>query len=428
MTKPAELRLPIGLFRFTLVPLEPLFVPAVNKSNMLRGGFGHVFRRLCCIPQCKETRSCPLAASCPYKIIFEPSPPPGAERLSKNQDIPRPFIFRAPHAQQTRFDKDQRFQFDLILLGRALDFLPYFVLSFRELSSEGLGLNRARCVLQEVRELKLGCNGAAAPLPAGFGVLPRRLGAHASCVPSDNPDTFDTGDPPRTTDPQSEIHVHQVTLAASTVVYSGKDHLFHATSSSDATHWIESRLRSFSAPAALTPEFAGSIATDQLSSCELNTQHLNPNTRHPIPDTRHPTPSADPLRITISFRTPTLLRANGAIIRVPEFHHLFKRLRDRINALSTFFGDGPLEVDFRNLGERAEKIRTVSSQTDWLDRFRRSSKTKQRHELSGFVGQAIYEGTLHDFLPWLAMGELVHVGKHAAWGNGWIEIVTVGEG
>jgi hypothetical protein len=37
---------------------------------------------------------------------------------------------------------------------------------------------------------------------------------------------------------------------------------------------------------------------------------------------------------------------------------------------------------------------------------------RQRHELSGFIGEAVYEGELEEFLPWLAIGELVHVGKH----------------
>ncbi|MBI3669076.1 MAG: CRISPR system precrRNA processing endoribonuclease RAMP protein Cas6 [Acidobacteria bacterium] len=124
----------------------------------------------------------------------------------------------------------------------------------------------------------------------------------------------------------------------------------------------------------------------------------------------------------IRFRTPTLLRADREVVRRPEFHHVFKRLRDRINALSTFFGEGPLDLDFRELGERAEKVRTVSAQIDWVERFRTSSKTHQRHELSGFVGEATYEGELSEFLPWLALGELVHVGKHTAWGNGWYQL------
>src|SRR6266404_3326021 len=126
----AGCRLPIGLFRFRIAPMQPLLVPAINKGNMLRGGFGHAFRRLCCTPQCTDTRNCPLAASCPYKAVFEPSPPLGAESLSKNQDIPRPFVFRAPQTRQTRFGKSERFEFDLVLIGRALDSLPYFVLSF----------------------------------------------------------------------------------------------------------------------------------------------------------------------------------------------------------------------------------------------------------------------------------------------------------
>jgi CRISPR/Cas system endoribonuclease Cas6 (RAMP superfamily) len=67
----------------------------------------------------------------------------------------------------------------------------------------------------------------------------------------------------------------------------------------------------------------------------------------------------------------------------------------------------------------------VSAQTDWVERFRTSSRTRQRHELSGFVGDTTYEGELREFLPWLALGELAHVGKHTAWGNGWYRVAQV---
>jgi CRISPR/Cas system endoribonuclease Cas6 (RAMP superfamily) len=319
-------KLRIGLLRFSIAPVQPLVVPAVNKANMLRGGFGHAFRCLCCIPQCKDTKACPLAATCPYKAVFEPAPPLGSERLSKNQDIPRPFVFRAPQTPQTRFEPGQTFEFHLVLIGRALDFLPYFVLSFRELAAEGLGLNRARCALERVEQT--GISSKSKP------------------------------------------------------IYSAHDQVFRATESVNADDWIRARLP------------------------ELHASHGQRPTQ----------------RITIRFRTPTLLRADGEVVRRPEFHHVFKRLRDRINALCTFFGDAPLELDFRGLGQRAEKVRTVSARIDWVERYRTSSKTRQRHELSGFVGEATYEGQLEEFLPWLALGELLHVGKHAAWGNGWIEL------
>jgi hypothetical protein len=78
----------IGLFTVRIMPRDLLVVPAV-KDNMLRGAFGKAFRNLCCIPQCKNPATCPVPASCAYKLIFEPSPPLGADRLSKNQDNPK---------------------------------------------------------------------------------------------------------------------------------------------------------------------------------------------------------------------------------------------------------------------------------------------------------------------------------------------------
>jgi CRISPR/Cas system endoribonuclease Cas6 (RAMP superfamily) len=329
----ARHRIPIGLFRFRIAPIQTLFVPSVNKGNMLRGGFGQAFRRLCCVPQCRDSRSCPLNTSCPYREVFEPSPPTGAESLSKNQDIPRPFVFRAPRTQQTRFEKGEPFEFELVLIGRALDFLAYFVLAFRQLAGGGLGLNRAKCNLERVDQIKLNSGQA---------------------------------------DIQNEI------------VYTAHDQLVRATESWAVDEWIENRLQK---------PFA----------CEFD---------------------AVAQRITIQFLTPTFLRADGEVIRRPEFHHLFKRLRDRVNSLSTFFGDGPLDFDFLEFGRRAERVRTVACDVKWVERFRTSSKTRQRHELSGFAGEATYEGHLSELLPWLALGELIHVGKHAAWGNGWYEVST----
>ena len=140
-----------------------------------------------------------------------------------------------------------------------------------------------------------------------------------------------------------------------------------------------------------------------------------------------------PALLTVRFLTPTHLTFEGQVVKRPEFHHLFKRVRDRVNALSSFYGDGPIDADFKGLGERAEKVRTVSSKIEWAERFRTSSKTHQRHELSGFVGECTYEFPPDDyeisnfeFLEWLAFGELVHVGKHSAWGNGWYQLYNGG--
>jgi CRISPR/Cas system endoribonuclease Cas6 (RAMP superfamily) len=372
----------VGVFRFTLNPQETLVVPAVNKTNMLRGAFGTAFRRLCCIPQCRNAHECPLATACPYKQIFEPSPPPDSERLSKSQDVPRPFIFRSPENAKTRFLPGEEFKFELVLIGRELEFLPYFVLSFRELAIQGLGLNRAKCDLHEVKEV----------------------------VNSD----------------QSQL--------ADGPIYNSADQVFHTPKGLDLEQWISNRMSCFlrahrsdqitrSVPAGSgspDPEPALRQAEEPALRCAEE-----PALRCAEVITRSPDLSRlalDCQTLKVSFLTPMLLKAEGSVVRRPEFHYVFKRLRDRINALSVFFGTGPLEVDFAGMGRRAEQVRTVTCNVQWEERFRTSSKTHQRHELSGFTGKAVYEGELQEFLPWLALGELVHVGKHTAWGMGRIAL------
>lgn len=105
---------------------------------------------MCCIPQCNDAKTCPLRSPCPYKTIFEPSPPPDADQLSKNHDIPRPFVICPPQTRQSQYEAGEQFDFGLVLIGPALELFPYFVLSFKELARVGLGLNRAKCILDKV--------------------------------------------------------------------------------------------------------------------------------------------------------------------------------------------------------------------------------------------------------------------------------------
>ena len=130
-------------------------------------------------------------------------------------------------------------------------------------------------------------------------------------------------------------------------------------------------------------------------------------------------------RLRLRLLTPTSLKVDGKVIREPEFHHIFKRVRDRVSSLATFFGSGPLMADFRGLGERAERIATAEAHYEWVELARTSSRTGQRHELSGVIGEATFEGDFQEFLPWLALAEWVHVGRHAAWGNGRVSIEQI---
>lgn len=128
-------------------------------------------------------------------------------------------------------------------------------------------------------------------------------------------------------------------------------------------------------------------------------------------------------RVLVRFRTPTLLRSEGAAQENPSFGVLFRRVRDRVSALATFFGEKPLDFDARGLGELADTVETRHSSFSRFGWNRTSARTQQRHPIQGVVGEAIYEGdALGELMPWLRLAELLHVGKHATFGNGKVEV------
>ena len=321
----------VSHFRLTLDPVDHLALHPRNPGNTLRGAFGATFKRLVCpMPaDCRET--CRMKATCPYGQIFEPSPSPDSDRLSLNQDIPRPFVFRPPNGNETTAQPGDSLSFDLMLIGKALDYFPYFLVAFRELGDRGIGLGRGRYRIARVSLL--------------------------------NEEGSSVAD-----------------------IYSGNDNVVRPS------------------PLRITYK----------DCCRLASERFTDDGRRSTEDCR---------RITLRFLTPTLLKADGRIVERPEFHHLIKRLRDRINTLGHFYCDDKLDVDFKAFGERAEAIRTVSCKIRWEDRDRRSWKTGNSHDMGGFVGEVTYEGHLEEFLPLLILGQYTHVGKYVVWGNGQYEIV-----
>jgi hypothetical protein len=126
-------------------------------------------------------------------------------------------------------------------------------------------------------------------------------------------------------------------------------------------------------------------------------------------------PSAERVRVT--FLSPTELKNQER----PEFGPMFLRIRDRISTLRALYGPGPLEIDFKAMGERAGAIRMTRCDLQQVD-VRRS--TGQRHSLGGFTGVAEYEGDLTEFIPYLEIAAYTGVGRQTVWGKGEIAIET----
>jgi len=130
-------------------------------------------------------------------------------------------------------------------------------------------------------------------------------------------------------------------------------------------------------------------------------------------------PPAKPVRrLLVRFLTPTELKPSNH----PEFGVLMGRARDRISALSTLYGAGQLEMDFKGFGERAQSVAMKRYALKRIKVSRTSTRTGQTHSIGGFTGQAEYVGELSEFVPILLAAQFTGVGRHTAWGNGEIEV------
>jgi hypothetical protein len=119
-------------------------------------------------------------------------------------------------------------------------------------------------------------------------------------------------------------------------------------------------------------------------------------------------------RVRVQFKTPTELKG----VTEPEFGALFSRIRDRISLLKSLYGDGPLEIDFRAMGDRARAIKMTRCELHHESAERYSRTQNAAHPLGGFTGIAQYDGDLTEFLPYLQAAMWTGVGRQTVWGKG----------
>jgi len=125
-------------------------------------------------------------------------------------------------------------------------------------------------------------------------------------------------------------------------------------------------------------------------------------------------------RVRVHFRSPTEIKNASQ----PEFGQIFSRIRDRISTLRALYSSGPLEIDFKEMGDRANKIVLTRCEIQHVESERVSRSTGQRHPLGGFTGVAEYEGELSEFLPYLEIAAYTGVGRQTVWGKGEISVET----
>lgn len=304
----------LSKYVFHLDALESLHLPSY-KGSTLRGAFGDVFRRVCCFDQRQDCQRCTLATKCAYSYIFETRPGEDSEFLRNLTDIPRPFIIEPPFEEKLEYVPGEKLTFNLILVGKAIDYLPYFIVAFRELGRIGLGKGRGKILLR---------------------------------------------------------HIHQADRKGDIkVIYSSEDEMVRNLGWTITFQDVLER--------------ASTLPGD---------------------------------KVTIHFLTPTRIKFSDSYTDRLEFHILVRRLLNRLSALSYFHCSEKMDLDYPGLISLAQEVEVKESSLHWQDWERYSRRQDTRMKLGGVLGKITYDGDLRPFLPFLVLGEEVHVGKGCVFGLG----------
>jgi hypothetical protein len=141
--------IPFSKFHIIIEPEERMMLPPY-KGSTFRGGFGNAFRSVVCISRKTECSSCIVKDKCIYSYIFETPPPSHTEIMRKYEKAPHPFIIEPPLEKKQVYDAGDEIIFNLILIGQATEYLPYFIYSFEEMGKKGIGKGRGRFKLKKV--------------------------------------------------------------------------------------------------------------------------------------------------------------------------------------------------------------------------------------------------------------------------------------
>ncbi len=138
-------------FQIVIKAKDTLSLPKY-KGSTFRGGFGNSFKKVVCINRNKECNECMLKEKCVYAYIFETPVPEDSNVMRKYRYCPHPFIIEPPENTKTVFKSEEELAFGLVLIGKAIDYLPYFIYTFEELGEIGIGKGRGKFELVEVKD------------------------------------------------------------------------------------------------------------------------------------------------------------------------------------------------------------------------------------------------------------------------------------
>ena len=313
-------------YRFSYTVQEPLTMPQY-KSNLFRGRFGYILRGITCV---RDTRSCKQQCQSPgeciYSKCFETPVPDDSPFLRGQPFAPHPFVLEPPRTGKRDYTPGETFACTLILIGEAINLLPWLVYTFHEIGKRRIGIrgHYGQCQLEKVESL-----------------------------------------------PAQEDRLPQTIYTAETETLTDEGRILRLTDvMEDAPHAAEA--------------------------------------------------------IELEFLTPTSIKVSGQWTRNLTFEHLIRNLLRRIRFLSYFHCGEDLDVDAPALIEAARSVKH-QFHFRWVRIERRSGRTERIIPMDGFMGRVRFEGELEPFLPFIFLGEYLHIGHHTTFGHGQYRLISSGQ-
>jgi hypothetical protein len=173
--------LDLSRYELTLRACGSASLPAFLGST-LRGAFGHALKEAVCVMNHRDCGKCMVADRCIYPYLFETPVPPDVPQLRGQAQAPHPFILTPPMLKapgrveqvsahslsdgrtvklvrspatdspdgRRHMSRGDRLAFGLLLMGRAIEYLPYVVYAVSEMARRGLGVEHTPFELKEV--------------------------------------------------------------------------------------------------------------------------------------------------------------------------------------------------------------------------------------------------------------------------------------
>jgi CRISPR-associated endoribonuclease Cas6 len=286
------------------------------KGSALRGLFGHIFKDVVCSKEQRDCKICEDKDGCAYHYLFETPVTRFNARFSKYSDVPRPYVIELYETSKRIFSVGDLFHFGLVLIGKAIDYFPYFIFCFDELGRRGLGTERVKFDLQEV---------------SGYDLIKQQW------MPI--------------YDPKTRFLIDNLPITST-----------------------------------------GLLPTN----CKET--------------------------LSLEFLTPTRIKYRESYITNIEFHVMVRNLLRRISMLMFYHCDSEVDLDINELIEKSKAVDVLKWNLRWHDWTRYSSRQKEQMEFGGVIGTVTYKGDFEKFMPFIALGEQIHIGKGTTFGLGKYQI------